>query len=399
MVPARLQRALVLLYTFVLSALSAIEPMLGTNVEDFNPARQSVVLLLLIGLHLVMHRRLLFIRELLLYIAFDAYMWLSLLWAPSVEYGMNTLLPSVNFILISILFGSLIAFHNVRAVISGVLGGFMVGAIYYTLTSGFPFSHPDGMSYNAIAGMYLFGLFMTLVYGWYTHTRLMPVLLSLVIMVHIAATTSIKSNLGIALGAAAAATMYFRTFLEVLRRHIILLLIFALALVYVVITNEGLLEQVADGLDRVSTGVEILQKREDLAKNTSFGERTDWKQQGIQGWQRNPVFGNGVEAFRKDHDITSHSTPIDLLYNFGVIGLFLYYSVFASMILRLLRLRRTGLGSLPALVFAGVVCYAFITLSGTMHYNAFLSVFVSVSVALLWRYETPVAVAPQEGFP
>ena len=43
------------------------------------------------------------------------------------------------------------------------------------------------------------------------------------------------------------------------------------------------------------------------------------------------------------------------------------------------------LGSLPALIFSGVVCYAFITLSATMHYNALMAVFFSVSTGLLRR--------------
>jgi O-antigen ligase len=389
-VGARVQRALSLLYTFVLSALSAIEPMVGANNEDLNPARQSALLLLLILLHLLMDRRLLITRELSLYIAFAAYMWISLIWTPSIADGMNTLLPSNNFILVSILFGSLFTYHNPRAVIMGVLFGFMVGAGTYTLISGFPFSYPDEMSYNAIASMYLFGLFMTLVYGWYSRSRLMPVLISLVIMVHIAATTSIKTNLGIVLGAAAAALTYVRTFLALLMRNIVLLAIFSAAIVYTVISHEGLLDQVSNGLDRVSQGADILERREDVSGQTSFGERADWKATGIKGWQVSPLFGNGVEAFRTDHGITSHSTPIDLLYNLGIIGFVLFYAMFGSLALRLIGLRNRRLRSLPALIFAGLVCYGFITLSGTMHYNTFLSVFFSVSVALLRRFGSPL---------
>jgi hypothetical protein len=183
--------------------------------------------------------------------------------------------------------------------------------------------------------------------------------------------------------------MYVGNFLSLLRRNLILLIIFAAAIVYVVSSDTGLLEQVQAGLDRVSRGVEILKQREDLEGHTSFGERADWEARGIKGWAMSPLFGNGVEAFRTDYGITSHSTPIDLLYNFGVVGFVLFYSIFASMLLRLTTLRSKRLGSLPALIFAGIVCYVFITLSGTMHYNAFLAVFISVCVALLQRIESP----------
>jgi hypothetical protein len=385
--PGRLQKALELLSTFALSALATVEPMYVATHDDFTPVRQGAWLLALIVLHLIMRPWLLLTRELLIYIIFTAYMWLTLIWNPSIGDGMNTLLPALAFILLSILFGSLIAFHNLGAVLAGAVAGFILGAAAYTATTGFPFHYPDSMSYNAIAGMYLMGLVLTLFFGWHTRFRLVPLIICLVAMVHIAATTSIKTNLGIVLGAAAASLVYVRSFLHVLRRNLILLTIFAATIVYGVMNNEGLLEQVGYGLDRVSRGVEILQRREDRAGNTSFGERTDWKDQGIKGWLLSPLFGNGVEAFRTDHGITSHSTPIDLLYNFGVIGFVLFYSIFGSIAMRLRAVQRKDLGNLPALIFAGVVCYVFITLSGTMEYNAPLGIFISVCTALLGRFD------------
>jgi hypothetical protein len=393
---AKVQRTFDRLYTFVLSALAVIEPMIAATSETYNPVRRGAVLLMLILMHLLVRRWLLFTRELWIYIAFTAYMGITLIWAPSVDEGLNTLFPALDFILMSLLIGSLVAFHDLRAVIMGAFGGFIVGAASYTISTRFPFQHPDEFSYNAVAGMYLFGLFITLVYGWYTRSRLLPVLVSLVIMVHIAATTSIKTNLGIALGAGAASLMYVGTFFRVVRANIILLVIFAGATVYTVSSNAALLEQVQFGLDRVSSGIEILRRRDDLEGHTSFGDRADWQARGIKGWLRSPMFGNGVEAFRMDYGITSHSTPIDLLYNFGVVGFALFYAIFASIVLRLMTLRRNGQGSLPALIFAGIVCYVFITLSGTMHYNAFLAVFISVSVGLLRRAEPSSQSAPAD---
>ncbi len=398
-IEARLQRALTWLYTFVLTALAVIEPMVAAISEKYNPVRRGAVLLLLVLLHLLARPWLLITRELLLYIAFTAYMWISLIWAPSIEDGMNTLFPAVDFLLLSLLYGSLVAFHNLRAVLTGAFAGFLLGAAAYTRSTGFPFHYPDELSYNAIAGMYLMGLFITLVYGWYTRSRLLSVLVSMVILVHIAATTSIKTNLGIVLGAGAAALVYLGNFLRLLRRNLILLGIFAATIAYAVSVNTDLFDQVQNGLDRISRGVEILERREDLEGHTSFGERADWEARGIKGWLRSPLFGNGVEAFRTDYGITSHSTPIDLLYNFGVVGLILFYAMFASIILRLMLPHDKSRGNLSALIFAGVVCYAFITLSGTMHYNAFLAVFFGTSVALLRRTEPPSRGAPGDDRP
>jgi hypothetical protein len=380
---SRPQRALALLYTLGLSALATIEPMMAATFETFNPVRQGALLTLLIFMMLLLRPWLLLTRELGLYTAFTAYMFVTLIWAPSATIGMNTLLPAVDFILLLLLFGSLVAFHDLRGVLMGALGGFLLGALVYTRATGFPFVYPPEFSYNAIAGMYLLGLFMTLVFAWYTRWRIIPLLIALVILVLIAATTSIKTNLGIALGAGAAALFYSKSFLRIFWRNILLLSILGAALVFAIISNPKVLERVQFGLDRVSRGVQVLQRREDAARDTSYGDRADWKNQGIKGWARSPLFGNGVEAFRTDVGITSHSTPIDLLYNTGVIGVATFYGIFFSIALRLRDARRSNLRSLPPLIFAGLVCYAFITLSGTMHYNSFMAIFFAISGGLL----------------
>jgi hypothetical protein len=382
----RFQRSVTMLYMLMVSALGAIEPMLAQAFESFNPARQSLYLLMLIFLMLLPYPRLLRTRELGLYTCFTAYMFVSLIWAPNVIIAMNTLFPAIDFILMTLLFGSLAAFHDLRGVTYGALGGFVLGALVYTRASGFPFTYPPDFSYNAIAGMYLFGLFATLLFAWYTRRRLVPLLIALMVMVLIAATTSIKTNLGILIGAGAAALVYYKNALWILRRNFVTLIVLVTALVYGIVSNESLLGRVQGGFDRVSQGVEVLQRREDATNSTSFGDRADWKSQGIKGWIRSPLFGNGVEAFRADFGVTSHSTPIDLLYNTGLVGLVLFYALFASLGLRLIEVRGLQLGTLPTLVFAGLVCYGFITLSGTMHYNSFLAIFFAISTGLLRRY-------------
>ena len=381
----QIQWALTRLYTLVLSALAIIEPMMAATFEKFNPIRQGAFLTLLIFMMLLLRPWLLLTRELGLYTVFTAYMFITLIWAPSASIAMNTLLPALDFMLLLLLCGSLVAFHDLKEVVMGALGGFLVGALVYTRATGFPFVYPPGFSYNAIASMYLLGLFMTLVFAWYTRWKVIPLLTALVILVLIAATTSIKTNLGIALGAGATALFYTRSFLRIFWRNFLLLSIVGSALIFAIISNQALLERVQFGLDRVSRGVEILQRREDAARDTSYADRADWKNLGIKGWTRSPLFGNGVEAFRSDIGITSHSTPIDLLYNTGVIGLIAFYAIFMSIALRLLHARSSDLGSLPPLIFAGLVCYAFITLSGTMHYNSFMAIFFAVSGGLLWR--------------
>lgn len=368
---------------FLPAAVAVLALMANAMDESFNPARVAAVLCLLIAYHLICKHRIFFSRELILYAVFFVYMLLSLLWAPDAKLGTNTLFPALDCILILIYFSSLIAYCDVRAVLSGILAAFLLGAIAYFLRSGFPLAYPQDFSYNTVAGMYLFGLLMSLFYGWHTRSRWLVSGLAMVLMGHIAATTSIKTNLGILLAAVAALFLYFRHSLKALRSAAVALLAVVGVLVYVVVTNEDLMQKLRAGTERVGVGFEILQAREDSAGSTSFGEREYWQHLGIQGWSGNPLFGFGVEAFRSSFGITSHSTPIDLLYNTGLIGLVLFYAVFASLAWRLVRARHSGEGQLHALIAAGLVCYAFMTLSATMHYQQFMVCFIALSVGLL----------------
>jgi hypothetical protein len=372
-----------LLGTFVMSAIAAIAFLVGNFIESFNPARLGVILVVLLALNLLRYPRLFFCREFTLYFTFTGYMLVSLLWTNDVVLATNSLLPTLDCVLILLLVGALVTYHNLRAVLAGMLAGFLVCAAFYDVTHGFPFVRPDAFSYNAIAGMFLFGLFITLMFGWAMRMRILPLALGLVIMVHIAATTSIKTNLGVALGGAAAALMYFKQFMTLIQRNAIALIVVVVLIVHAVASSEVFIETVQGGLDRVSAGVKILIARDDQSGATEFGARKNWGAQGITGWLENPLFGHGVEAFRDDFGVTSHSTPIDLLYNAGVIGLTLFYSIFASLAWRLQQTRHRRHDNLGALLLAVLVCYIFMSLSGTMHYSYHLAVFIAISSALL----------------
>jgi hypothetical protein len=379
------ERIVAVIGSFVLAAMAVMACIVNAMYEGFNPARLSVVLGLLIGVHVLCFPRVLFTRECTVYATFLGYMGLSILWAPDAILALNTLLPGVNFLLLMVLFGSLVTFHDVRRVLLGIFFGFALCACVYTATQRFPLVRPVDFPYNAVAGMYLLGLFAILAWGCYVRHGFLCLLVALVIMLHIVATTSIKTNLGVMLGVIAAGVFYFRNFAGVLRTYAVALVAVSVAIAYGIISNDALLERIETGYSRVSMGLEILSAREDAPKGTSITERQDWKRIGLLGWAKNPVFGNGVEAFRADQGITSHSTPIDLLYNFGVIGLVLYYGVFGTLLERLFRMPGTHSGQLRALVVAGVTCYVFISLSGTMLCNSFLAIFIGTSTALLKR--------------
>jgi O-antigen ligase len=243
--------------------------------------------------------------------------------------------------------------------------------------------------------MFLFGLVITLMFGWAMRWRILPLALGLVLMLHIAATTSIKTNLGVVLGAAAACFFYFAHFITLIRRNAVVLAVILGLIVYAMASNEAAIETFQEGFDRVVLGANVLIARDDRTGVTEFGARKSWGESGLSGWAENPLFGHGVEAFRDDFGVTSHSTPIDLLYNAGLIGFVLFYSIFVSIAWRLYEARNKRLGNLRALLLATLVCYAFMTLSGTMHYSSHLAVFIAFSSALL----TPRRVRGLRGVP
>lgn len=379
------------LASFLLAAATGFAVTLDSFVEWFHAAYLSVTMIALISLHVLRFPRFTFNRECLLYSTFMGYMLFQLFWTDDILLARNTLLPSLAFTLVLIQFCTLTTYHNLHATLLGIFAGFSAGAALYALTSGFPFAYPTDFSYNAVAGLYLFGLFIALLLCTYIGSRVVFRLLALVLLLHVVATTSIKTNLGIFLGAAAAAFAQFTEFFRVVRRNLISLLVVASILGFAVASSEALVQALQRGMDRVALGVEVLQARDDVPGYSSVGSRAEWFDRGIRGWKENPLFGHGVEAFRSKFDITSHSTPIDLLYNSGLVGLILFYSIFCSLAWRLWSRRgREVSSSANALILGALVCYGSITLSGTMHYNSFLAAFVGISSALLARH-TPTA--------
>lgn len=379
----RVNRAAARVYTFLVAGTASLIVTMSAYSEAMRATRACAFLAALIGLHLLWQPRIIWRREYTLYACFVGYMFVTLLWTRDLDLASNTLVPAMSFFLAMILFGSLINYHDVRTVLAGALCGFATGAAVYTLTQGFPLSYPVEFSYNAIANMYVFGLFVTLMYGSFRRSNGFVLLaIAVIIMLHIVATTSIKTNLGIALGLAATGVMFFGYFGKLIRRRLLTLIVLTCGLAIAIASNDALVEIISRGGQRVLIGVQVLQVRDDVAGYTGFEDRGYWEQQGIAGWSNNPVFGYGVEAFRNDYGTTSHSTPIDLLYNYGLIGLVLFYSVFASLIWRLLRLAGRRQSSQRSLILGGVVCYLFVTLSATMHYDILLASFVGISVAL-----------------
>lgn len=380
-VERQLNRAFTFAWAFTLSAVMAFTLTLSAHDLSVSVARVGGVLGVLFIVYSLAMPRVTLLREVTIYSLLFGYMLLQLLWSDDLVLALNTLIPALDCLVAMLLLTSLMNYFDRRAVLAGVVFGFLVGSLYFTLTEGFPFDRYPDFPYNAIANMYLFGMFATLLLGVHQRHKWPYFALAVLLALHVLATTSIKANLGILLGLLAAGLFYFTYMRRLLGRYFFFILILTGGLVATVLSSEGLMRTLQSGFERASLGVQILQAREDLPGYSAYGQRNVWQGEGLRGWLDNPLFGHGVEAFRFEFGITSHSTPIDLLYNSGVIGLLLFYAIFASLAWRLLRAR--NLRGTGALVLAGVVCYGFMTLSGTMHYNTFLAGFFALAAAML----------------
>ena len=263
--------------TAFLTAVAGMAIAMSAFSEQLRPTRLGAVMFVLLATHLFWRGRLFWCREFTIYLCYFGYMLLALLWTHDDALAMNTLVPATNFIIIVVFFSSMLRFHEIRAALTGAVLGFSLTAASYTLTQGFPFAYPQDFSYNAIAGMYLFGLFVTLMLSCFARHVLVWLALAAVIMVHIVATTSIKTNLGIALGLLAAGSMYTRHFGRLLRRRALILLPMLAALPFIIATNDSMLDTIQRGADRVMLGIEVLQAREDVPGYSAYEERSNWR--------------------------------------------------------------------------------------------------------------------------
>lgn len=373
--------------TFLLGGFSTFLIVVTEFGDLAHPTLLTAELLLLLLLHAVRYLRFQVGREQLLYLGLVAYSVLSIAWTENMHVALNTLPSLMNCFLVLLLFSCLAAFHDLGALLLGMALGFLAGAALYTLTTGFPFSYPEDFSYNTIAGMYLFGLFIILLLGVYRRWVVLPLAAGAVLLLLILATTSIKTNLGVALGFAGATVLYFKPTARTLVRAALVIGVLAAGAAYAVRFDPALQEKVQNGFGRVSLGFAVLTNREGDSGRTGLGNRRGWEKEGLKGWAANPVFGSGMEAFRADFSTTSHSTPIDLLYNYGLIGFGLFYGIFASVALRLLKSRNPRFRNVRARITLFLIAYLFISLSGLIYYEQFVAIYVAISTALLIRSE------------
>lgn len=362
--------------SILLSMGSLFPPYMGT-------ALMSAGLVAVLFIVVIRYERLCFAREHCIYMALCLYMLIAMLWTDNNVLAINTLVPALNFLLAITIFSTLTAYDDSLSAINGFFVGLFLTVTAYVMLTGYPLNHPSWYSYNAVAFVFLFALFLTSLIAGYQRFRWPFFAFFFLFLALLVATTSIKANLGLALGVIFMIPVFYRECGRLILRYWLpVLLIFSVA-AFFTLSNAAAVDRIASGLDRIALGVQILLIRDDIAGYSAFDSRTQWVTFGLKQWLSNPIFGHGVEALRDEIGITSHTTVVDLLYNFGLIGLVLFYSIFLSIVHRLRTTKRCLNAHVRPLIFAALVCFMFATLSATMFTHAILAAVTGISIGLL----------------
>lgn len=82
--------------------------------------------------------------------------------------------------------------------------------------------------------------------------------------------------------------------------------------------------------------VTVIQRIEGTFQGKETNKRSGLMEDALAVWWQKPVFGHGIDQYRYSGSYTtySHNNYTELLANFGVVGLIVYYSIFLTLLLR-----------------------------------------------------------------
>ncbi len=77
-------------------------------------------------------------------------------------------------------------------------------------------------------------------------------------------------------------------------------------------------------------------------EDSSFRTREEMIRQGIQLWKQSPLFGNGLDAFQglSGQGTYAHNNYVELLCDIGLVGVLLFYALYAQVLIRASRAPR-----------------------------------------------------------
>lgn len=125
--------------------------------------------------------------------------------------------------------------------------------------------------------------------------------------------------------------------------------------------------------------------------DASFDTREEMIFSGIDLWLSSPLWGHGNEAFRvmSGFGTYSHSTPVELLSNYGIVGFVCYYLFYVQVFKRARALARSQnhhLSVAGAWVILSLTCLTLWSLAAVCYYEKAVALLLASLVGLAWHY-------------
>jgi len=152
------------------------------------------------------------------------------------------------------------------------------------------------------------------------------------------------------------------------------LLFFSLFLLSINFIPSGFISDLSDNtLNRVN--VSLAQSNSNSAFVTgSTTERLYFIDRGINGFFDAPFFGHGFKSFESKFTLYSHNNYIEFLYSFGLIGLFLYY----SMYFKIYKMAFKVDANTKVLFLFSLLCLSFIDIAAVTYSTKTIQYFICV---------------------
>jgi hypothetical protein len=145
-------------------------------------------------------------------------------------------------------------------------------------------------------------------------------------------------------------------------------------------------------------GTAHFSRLENLVEMIRYGDTSDGSamdrsylvERGIELWKASPLIGHGNDSFTyiSGFGTYSHSNPVELMANLGILGLVLYYGVHYKGIfraVRLMKLRRSYARCIGIWFVVAMICFiGLFDLFAVSYYDKAIAIFLGAALAVIY---------------
>lgn len=274
---------------------------------------------------------------------FSIYILLSFLWAPSKETISKNLFLQFSLVINSFALFFLVRKYNaINIIIYGYITySILNNFIYLGLVPVGLFSSQDSYLYGRFIGTNLssnllsidlcFALFLSLYLIKINTNKSVRVILSVNILFSFFTLLATGSKKGLLAFLAIFLFNLYRNNSKSLEKKILFVpLMILLVFIFIQLFGTYISENFVI-VDRLNSMIDVFMSPSYSDESTD--QRVSFIEIGWEGFLNSPIFGHGQDAFAFYNEFYAHNNFIEILFNLGLIGFFLYYVVFFKLIL------------------------------------------------------------------